>query len=100
MAGDRTSGRLIVPSRDELDRLPTPLTTGERTVLDFFDEHLPDGWEIYYNPHLNGVRPDFVLLNPSVGIAVYEVKDWRLTEANAVGTRWARQDGHRWTLMD
>lgn len=38
----------------------------------------PQDWEIYIQPHLNGLRPDFVLLNPNVGIAVYEIKDWNL----------------------
>ena len=47
-------------------------------MLDFFDRYLPDGWEIYIQPHLNGVRPDFVLLHPNVGIAVFEIKDWNL----------------------
>ena len=35
-------------------------------------------WEIYVQPHLNGLRPDFVLLHPRAGIAVFEVKDWNL----------------------
>lgn len=47
-------------------------------MLDFFDRHLADGWEIYVQPHLNGLRPDFVLLHPQAGIAVFEVKDWDL----------------------
>ena len=40
--------------------------------------NLAPEWEIYIQPHLNGLRPDFVLLNPNVGIAVFEVKDWNL----------------------
>jgi hypothetical protein len=47
-------------------------------VLEFFDRNLSMDWEIYIQPHLNGLRPDFVLLNPKVGIAVFEVKDWNL----------------------
>jgi hypothetical protein len=65
--------RVVVPSRDQLDALPTPLTPGEMSVLGFFDEHLPKRWGIYVHPHLNGLRPDFVLLNPDAGIAVFEV---------------------------
>ena len=68
--------RLISPPRDDWDSLPTPLTSGERQVAEFFDRHLPEGWEIYVQPHLNGLQPDFVLLHPDIGIAVYEVKDW------------------------
>jgi hypothetical protein len=43
-----------------------------------FCRTLPPEWEIYIQPHLNGLRPDFVLLNPKVGIGVFEVKDWNL----------------------
>ncbi|ABQ71372.1 conserved hypothetical protein (plasmid) [Rhizorhabdus wittichii RW1] len=70
--------RIISPPREDLDRLRQPLTPGERVVLEFFDAHLDPEWEIYCQPHLNGLRPDFVLLNPWVGIAVFEVKDWNL----------------------
>lgn len=47
-------------------------------VFDLFNDNLAPEWEIYLQPHLNGLRPDFVLLNPNVGIAVFEVKDWNL----------------------
>lgn len=70
--------RVISPPRSELDRLRQSLEPGERQVLEFFDEHLPEEWEIYVQPHLNGLRPDFVLLHPRIGIAVFEVKDWDL----------------------
>lgn len=70
--------RIIVPPLNQHHLLRQPLTLGEARVLDFFDANLPEGWEIYVQPHLNGLRPDFILLNPYVGIAVYEVKDWNL----------------------
>lgn len=72
------TNRVISPPRSELDKLRQPLTPGEKKVFQFFDEHLDLAWEIYIQPHLNGLRPDFVLLNPNVGIAVFEVKDWNL----------------------
>jgi hypothetical protein len=71
--------RIISPPRDQLQQLRTPLTDGELTVFKFFDALLPVAWEIYIQPHLNGLRPDFVLLHPRVGIAVFEVKDWNLS---------------------
>ena len=70
--------RIIDPPIDQLPNLPTPLTDGERQVLELFNAKLPEEWEIYVQPYLNGLRPDFVLLNPNVGIAVFEVKDWNL----------------------
>lgn len=70
--------RVIDPPLDALSSLRQPLNDGERRVLQWFMEILPSGWEIYIQPHLNGLRPDFVLLHPQRGIAVYEVKDWNL----------------------
>jgi hypothetical protein len=70
--------RVVVPPLDELSRLRHPLTEGEALVLDFFLRNLPKSWEIYIQPHLNGLEPDFILLHPKRGIAVYEVRDWTL----------------------
>ena len=66
------------PPLTELNSLRQPLTEGERRVVEFLHENLGSRWEVYIQPHLNGLRPDFVLLNPDVGIAVIEVKDWNL----------------------
>lgn len=71
--------RFISPPISELHKLRQPLTHGEKKVFEFFNKYLPLEWEIYIQPHLNGLRPDFVLLNPKVGIAVFEVKDWNFT---------------------
>lgn len=70
--------RKIYPPISELNNLKQPLTSGERKVLDVFDQNLAPEWEIYLQPHLNGLKPDFVLLNPYVGLAVFEIKDWNL----------------------
>lgn len=100
-------GRIVSPPIDQLDKLRQPLTKGERLVFDFFHAHLAEEWEIYIQPHLNGLRPDFVLLNPNAGIAVFEVKDWDL----AAMDYWvegrpgkspillARKDGKRFSLQ-
>ncbi len=72
------SSRVISPPLSEIGDLSPPLTAGERQVLEFFRSLLPEEWEIYIQPHLNGLRPDFVLLHPENGIAVFEVKDWNL----------------------
>lgn len=70
--------RRVEPPLSELTHLRQPLTEGEQRVLLWLLEVLPGRWEIYIQPHLNGLRPDFVLLDPKCGIAVYEVKDWSL----------------------
>ena len=68
--------RFISPALSSLSRLRPPLNAGELKVLEFFDKNLDIEWEIYIQPPLNGLRPDFVLLHPNRGIAVFEVKDW------------------------
>ncbi|MBX3751824.1 MAG: NERD domain-containing protein/DEAD/DEAH box helicase [Opitutaceae bacterium] len=55
-----------------------PLSRSEWLVLDFLDRHLPEKWEIYVQPALNGMRPDFVLLHDEFGVGVVEVKHWRI----------------------
>lgn len=70
--------RIVSPALEEIHKLRQPLTKGEWKVLNYFLDNLPSSWEIYIQPHLNGLRPDFVLLHPERGIAVYEVKDWDL----------------------
>lgn len=82
--------RFVQPPKDQLTRLRRPMTAGEQKVFEFFDTKLDQDWEIYIEPHLNGLRPDFVLLHPNAGIAVYEVKDWDL---NAVAYHVERTAG-------
>lgn len=69
------SAGVIDPPMDQLQTLRTPLTSGEQRTLEVLAENLGGRWEIYIQPHLNGLRPDFILLNPEVGIVVVEVKD-------------------------
>lgn len=97
--------RVISPSMDDLAALRQPLTAGEQRVLELFDAELDPAWEIYIQPHLNGLRPDFVLLNPNVGVAVFEVKDWDLdamhyyvTDTRPPELR-GRRDGKSFTLQ-
>lgn len=99
------SRRVISPSSEDLATLRQPLTPGERWVLELFDAKLDPAWEIYIQPHLNGLRPDFVLLNPNVGVAVFEVKDWDLdamhyyvTDTRPPELR-GRRDGKSFTLQ-
>lgn len=71
--------RLISPPIEAVEKLRQPLTEGEKTVLEYFDSNLTPDWEIYIQPHMNGLRPDFVLLHERAGIVVVEVKDWNLS---------------------
>lgn len=74
----KKAGRIMDPPRHQFQLLRQPLTPGEREVVDLLDAKLDPEWEIYIQPHLNGLRPDLVLLHPRIGIAVLEIKDWDL----------------------
>ena len=58
--------------------LRQPLTRGEKMDFDIFNQFLVQNGRSTYG-RINGLRPDFLLLNPDVGIAVFEVKDWDLS---------------------
>ena len=63
--------RIIYPDKDKWGELR--LTPEEKTVYNRFNAaDFPIEWEMYIHPHLNGLRPDLVLLHPEFGIAVYE----------------------------
>ena len=63
------------PPYDDRERLANPLTEGELRVWDALRDNLSPEWEIYAQPHILDVMPDFVLLNPKKGIFIVEVKD-------------------------
>jgi len=68
----------IYPAWDVILSSKSQLTEGERTLLTYLDDHLPRSWQIFSQPHLNGLRPDVVVFNPNVGVMIFEVKDWDL----------------------
>ncbi len=88
--------RLISPPPEEWDNLRQPLWGGERQFIEYLDAKLHEGWEIYIQPHLNGLCPDVVILHPRVGIAVFEVKDW---DFNAIHYYTERKNNGRLHLM-
>ena len=106
LGADVMIDRIIYPPVKTHHQLKQPLTAGEENVFHFFNRHLPEGWEIYIQPHLNGLRPDFVLLNPEGGIGVFEVKDWNLdamryfSKKSAWGNElWAERSGKEFCIQ-
>ncbi len=79
----------VIPSWEQIKQFKQPLTEGELFLLKFLDDNLKrdtscqtndltlyNGWLIFVQPYLNGSRPDIVILNPCVGVQIFEVKDW------------------------
>ncbi|WP_351078160.1 UvrD-helicase domain-containing protein [Shewanella sp. CAL98-MNA-CIBAN-0140] len=67
------------PSIENISRLKVKPTKGELHLLNYFNEHLDDSFEVFFNPFLDGDRPDFILLKEGVAIFVIEVKDYNLS---------------------
>lgn len=56
-----------------------PRTEGENYLLDMFKTSQRfEGWTVFEQPHINSMKPDFVLTHPQKGILIIEVKDWNL----------------------
>lgn len=70
------NNRTISPPKCDWDNLRQPLEVGERQFIEYLDEILCDDWEIYIQPALNGLCPDIIILNPNIGICIFEVKNW------------------------
>lgn len=51
-------------------------TAGERLLFRTLKTFLPDDYIVYFEPEIQGKRPDFVIIGPDLGIVVLEVKDY------------------------
>ena len=65
--------RLNFPNGVERD--DHDLSANEQIVLDFLERNLNPRWEIHVHPDLNGLKPTFVAINPSVGIGLFRILD-------------------------
>lgn len=51
---------------------------GELHLLYFLQKTLDDSYDVFFNPYMNGDRPDIVILKKGQGILIIEVKDYNL----------------------
>ena len=68
----------LIPSFHKIQKLKVPPTEGEMALLTFLDRVLDETYEVYFNPYLNGDRPDVLVMRRGNGVIVFEVKDWNL----------------------
>uniref|UniRef100_UPI00404766CE AAA family ATPase n=1 Tax=Rheinheimera sp. TaxID=1869214 RepID=UPI00404766CE len=68
----------VYPSLENISRLKVKPTEGELHLLNYLVEELDDSFEVFFNPFLDGDRPDFIILKRHVVIFVIEVKDYDL----------------------
>lgn len=69
---------IFYPSIEKIKQFNVQPTDGERTLLNFLYQILDDSFEVFFNPYLNGDRPDVLIMRKSYGVMIIEVKDWNL----------------------
>ncbi|MHC5225910.1 NERD domain-containing protein [Ignatzschineria sp. LJL83] len=68
----------LYPSREKIAQLTVAPTEGELCLINYLEEHLDDSFLIFYEPFLNGSRPDLIILKENCGAVIIEIKDWDL----------------------
>lgn len=69
---------ILTPSLEATQSAKQKPTNGELFLLKYLEEKFNDEVEVYFQPCFNGDRPDIVIISPSMGIIIIEVKDWKL----------------------
>lgn len=68
----------IYPSFEKILTQKVKPTEGELHLLKFLDSNLDSSFEVFFNPFMNGDRPDIVILKENQGVLIIEVKDYNL----------------------
>lgn len=83
---------LVYPTLENIRRLKVKPEDGEWYLTKYLARHLDDTYEIFFNPSLNGDRPDIVILKEDSSIILIEVKDWNL-EAYSI------DENNKWRVL-
>lgn len=70
----------LYPTLEQIKLLKVQPEQGELHLLHFLNENLDDSYEVYFQPFLNGDRPDIVIVRKDHGVLIIEVKDWDLSQ--------------------
>lgn len=68
----------VTPSFEDIARLRQPATPGELHLLYWLEAQHDAGTQVFFQPCINGDRPDIVLMHRERGLLIIEVKDWDL----------------------
>jgi len=69
---------IIYPELENIERLKVAPTPGEWALVNYLKDHLDDTYEVFFNPFLDGDRPDVIILKQHCSAFIIEVKDWTL----------------------
>ncbi|ADD67458.1 conserved hypothetical protein [Denitrovibrio acetiphilus DSM 12809] len=80
---------VVYPAFENILRSKQKLEDGELYLLESLAKSLPADVEIFFQPFVEGDRPDIILLQKDVGLTIIEVKDWNLNLYDArTGKDW------------
>ena len=68
----------LIPSYEKILTMKVKPEEGELHLLKFLDKELDNSFEVYFNPYMNGDRPDIVIMRKGYGVMIIEVKDYYL----------------------
>lgn len=69
---------IFYPSIEKIQTFKVQPTSGEWTLIYFLANNLDNTFQVYFNPFLNGDRPDVIIMKEGQGVMIIEVKDWNL----------------------
>lgn len=69
---------LFFPEYLDILQLRVKPEIGELHLLEFLKNNLDNTFEVYFNPFLNGDRPDFIIMKENQAVLIIEVKDYNL----------------------
>jgi hypothetical protein len=70
---------IFYPEFEKIKNLTVKPEEGESYLLNFLKNNLDDSYEVFFNPFLNGDRPDIIIMRKQYGVMVIEVKDWKFS---------------------
>lgn len=87
---------IIYPDIENIHRLKVPPTLGEWNLINYLNDHLDDTYEVFFNPYLDGDRPDIIILKEHCAAFIIEVKDWNLKNYKITdNNKWKFYDGSK-----
>ena len=87
---------VIYPEIENIQRLKVIPTPGEWNLIHCLKDQLDDTYEVFFNPYLDGDRPDIIVLKEHCSAFIIEVKDWDLKNYEITGNnKWKVHDGSK-----
>ena len=68
----------IISSIEKINNFSVKPEEGELYLINFLEKTLDDTFEVFFNPYMNGDRPDIIILRKNQGVYIIEVKDYHL----------------------